>query len=233
MSRISRPSNPRVDARTVALFQTGEEKRQLEARNAILQFDEVCRMVQEDGQFRISPEILRRLQCLAISELYVCAGHFRNNSVHIHGSIHTPPEHKLVASFVEEMCDRANSETDWPPIRTAAYLMWRLNWIHPFFGGNGRTSRVVSYYALCSRIGTLLPGPLTIPEQIMRNRSGYYDALDLADMANREGRLDLSMMESLLKQLMARQLLSHPDAAQQVELMDEFVRLATTPPSRW
>jgi hypothetical protein len=34
---------------------------------------------------------------------------------------------------------------DATAIHLAAYLMWRLNWIHPFADGNGRTARMTSY----------------------------------------------------------------------------------------
>src|SRR4051812_41331333 len=72
------------------------------------------------------------------------------------------------------MCDYVNVGGRESPIHIAAYLLWRLNWIHPFSGGNGRTSRAVSYYALCVRLGFVLPGNVTIPEQLTTNRAAYY-----------------------------------------------------------
>jgi Fic family protein len=86
--------------------------------------------------------------------------------------------------------------------------MWRVNWIHPFFGGNGRTSRAVSYLALCARLGFALPGTPTIPDQIVAHRGPYFEALQAADAAWADSRLDLSRMESLLGELLATQLLS-------------------------
>jgi Fic family protein len=70
------------------------------------------------------------------------------------------------------------------PIHLAAYLMWRLNWIHPFADGNGRTSRIISYVVLSIRAGAILPGTPTIPDQIVDNRKPYFDALDAADLAS-------------------------------------------------
>jgi Fic family protein len=84
--------------------------------------------------------------------------------------------------------------------------MWRINWIHPFAGGNGRTSRAVSYLALCAGLGYHLPGKLTIPEQIVVNREPYYRALDAADLAWSKVIIDVSEMEILLSALLARQL---------------------------
>jgi Fic family protein len=84
--------------------------------------------------------------------------------------------------------------------------MWRLNWIHPFDGGNGRTSRMVAYVVLCARLGYQLPGRYTIPEQIAENKTPYYLALEAADDAWAQDRLDLSMLEKLLESMMAKQL---------------------------
>jgi Fic family protein len=86
--------------------------------------------------------------------------------------------------------------------------MWRLNWIHPFNGGNGRTSRALSYLVLCISLNCVLPGEETIPKQIMEDRSAYYQALQEADRAWAKGRLDLSEMESLLSGMLAKQLLA-------------------------
>jgi Fic family protein len=87
-----------------------------------------------------------------------------------------------------------------------AYIMWRLNWIHPFADGNGRTSRILSYVVLSIRAGALLPGTPTIPDQIVENRNPYFDALDAADSEWKEGHIDLTKMEEFLAALLARQL---------------------------
>jgi hypothetical protein len=44
--------------------------------------------------------------------------------------------------------------------------MWSMNWIHPFFGGNGRTARALSYLVLSVKLGFVRPGTKTIPELI-------------------------------------------------------------------
>jgi hypothetical protein len=105
----------------------------------------------------------------------------------------------LVPELVEDMCDYVNDHwNESTPIHLAAYLMWRLNWIHPFADGNGRTSRIVSYVVLSIRAGAILPGTPTIPDQIVDNRKPYFDALDAADLAFRGGNIDVSKMEELL-----------------------------------
>jgi fido (protein-threonine AMPylation protein) len=107
------------------------------------------------------------------------------------------------------MCDYVNSQwDDASPLHLAAYVMWRLNWIHPFADGNGRTSRIASYVVLSIRAKAVLPGTPTIPDQIVDNRQPYFEALDSADAAWVEGRLDLSKMERLLGRLLGHQLAS-------------------------
>ena len=138
--------------------------------------------------------------------IYTCAGRFREWPVKIIGSAHKPPEHRYVRGFVADMCATANRNTDWSPVKTAAYLLWRLNWIHPFGGGNGRTARAVAYFALCSRLGLRLPGKLTMAEQIDRNPTLYQEALEDADAACRAGMTDVSRMESLIRDFLEQQL---------------------------
>jgi Fic family protein len=91
--------------------------------------------------------------------------------------------------------------------------MWRLNWIHPFTDGNGRTSRAVAYFVLCAKVGYRLPGHSTVPEQIAANKAPYYQALEKADQHWKDGRLDLSDLENLLDECLATQLLSAYDDA--------------------
>jgi hypothetical protein len=126
---------------------------------------------------------------------------------HSTGSKHEPVGAHLVPELVEDMCDYVNDHwDDSTPIHLASYLMWRLNWIHPFADGNGRTSRIVSYVVLSIRAGSVLPGTPTIPDQIVDNRKPYFDALDAADLAFRNGKIDVSAMEELLGSLLANQL---------------------------
>jgi len=116
--------------------------------------------------------------------------------------------------MVEDMCDYVNDH--WHQrnaLHLAAYVMWRLNWIHPFTDGNGRTSRAISYLVLCIKIGYLLPGKKTIPDQIAEDRTPYYKALEAADEALTRGEIDLTAMEELLSGMLAQQLVAvHEDA---------------------
>lgn len=124
-------------------------------------------------------------------------------------SRHNPPPPDLVPVLVEEMCDYVNENADKKsPVHLAAYLLWRINWIHPFDDGNGRTARAVSYAVLCILLGYELPGIKTIPEQIAENKSPYYGALESADEAYAGKKLDVSQIESLIEKTLADQLLA-------------------------
>lgn len=122
-------------------------------------------------------------------------------------SRHNPPPPDMVPSLMEEMCDYVNDNPEKPPIHIAAYLMWRVNWIHPFDDGNGRTSRMASYALLCIRLGYELPGTNAIFEQIANNKAPYYKALEAADEAWKTNRLDVGELEALLDEALAKQLL--------------------------
>lgn len=108
---------------------------------------------------------------------------------------------------MEEMCDWINDRwTKASPITLSAYVMWRLNWIHPFDDGNSRTSRATAYLVLCAASRHRFPGRLTIPELIAANKAPYYDALERIDHSEKSGRVDLGPMEALVEDYLAKQL---------------------------
>ena len=63
----------------------------------------------------------------------------------------------------------------------AAFVLWRLLWVHPFSDGNGRTARAACYLVLCAKNGKHLPGNPTVLVQMMDARVAYCDALRLCD----------------------------------------------------
>src|SRR3546814_11307221 len=97
----------------------------------------------------------------------------------------------------------------WTPTELAAFGLWRLNWIHPFIEGNGRTARAACYFLLCVRSGALLPGRKIVPERIKEDRDGYERALFAADRAWDKGHLDFSVMEDYMAKLLKAQLAAH------------------------
>jgi Fic family protein len=192
------------------IYQNQEEKRQTEIRNGAIQFWAVLDYAKnwiDQGKANLTPDLLKELQRLAINQVYTCAGTFRDGSVQISSGKHKPPDHTEVPELVVEMCEYIHREWDSKtPIHLASYLMWRINWIHPFFGGNGRTARATAHLVLCGRLGFIIPGAKTMPDLIVANRSPYYSALRKADEAWEEKRLDLRAMEEMMSSLLAQQL---------------------------
>ncbi len=185
-----------------------DEIARLEARNALRQFDTMIELVDSwlarpERPFRLRPSAVLDLHRVALDGISRFAGTWRTGGVTIGQSRHEPPGPHLVPALVEEMCDYVNE--NWAAkssLHLAAFIMWKLNWIHPFEDGNGRTSRAVSYLVLCVRLGYKLPGVQTIPELIASAKVPYYEALEKAD----DG--DLAPLEQLLSAHLATQLLA-------------------------
>ena len=199
------------------LYDTPEQKADLEARNGLLQFDEVRTLIAASrSEFKLTPETLLQLQYLAIHDIYNCAGKFRTGPVYLarqvqDPNLHQPGPWETVVPLIDEMCKYVNGNFGKSAVHLSAYVMWRHNWIHPFFGGNGRTSRAASYLVLCARLGYEVPGSPTVLQQIAdvpKSRDRYFRALEAADASDKKGRLDVSMMEDLVSDCLAAQLLS-------------------------
>lgn len=187
-------------------------KAQREVSNGLKQFDAVAERIEywtePEHPFKLRLSAILDLHRIALEGISAYAGTFRPAGIEIRGSEHQPVGAHLVPGLVEELCDYVND--NWEkrsPIHLSAYIMWRLNWIHPFTDGNGRTSRAVSYLVLCVGLGYRLPGTKTIPEQIAEDKSPYYRALEVADKAFKETKSpDLNRMEQLIESLLAKQL---------------------------
>lgn len=212
MSNGDTPAQRHSRASEAELIIDPLEKAKAEALNGLRQYDAGVAIVQaaiDRHAFRLRPSYILALHREALAGISSYAGNYRPAGVAIEGSKHTPPGAHLVPEQIEDLCDYVNEHWDSATaIHLASYVMWRLNWIHPFADGNGRTSRITSYVVLCAKLGAILAGLPTIPDQIVKNRSPYFDALDAADEAYRDGRIDVSKMESLLSSLLAHQLMS-------------------------
>lgn len=158
--------------------------------------------------YRIRLSHLVTLNRNAVEGLEREPGAFRTEGMVIHGSRHEPPAWQEVPRLVEDMLDYVNTNSDKPPIHLAAYLVWRINWIHPFYDGNGRTARMVAYMDLCIRLGARLPGRNTVPDQIVANKRPYYRALEAADQGYSEGGVDVSAVEQPLSATLAAQFMA-------------------------
>jgi Fic family protein len=186
-----------------------------EVENGLRQYRVAVEMMRShvqdvERQFRLRPSHLLRLNYEALAGIDRQAGVFRNAPVRISKSKHTPPNHVAVPGEVEALCDYVND--NWnaaTPVHLCAYVLWRLNWIHPFVDGNGRTSRTAAYLVLNLMLNCILPGSPTIPEQISTFKGPYYSALESADDAwASKHEVDVGAMERIVEETLAKQLLS-------------------------
>jgi len=182
----------------------------LQEKNLARQYDLLVNFVQlglKLGPHSADKYSLYALNHAAVSGISQLAGRYRSEPIYIGNSGHKPPRYEHVPdlvdrffSFLYENWDNADAYT------LAAYGLWRLNWIHPFIEGNGRTSRAICYYLLCVKLGRLLPGDTIVPERIRANREPYYKALRTADEAWEDGDLNLSDMSNYLAALVKAQI---------------------------
>lgn len=189
------------------------EKAAREAINGVAQLDYLTHLVADRGVPELRESHVLQLQQLAVEGIYPCGGNYRDarTNIRISDSEHVPPDAAFVRAHVVEMLDWINvRRTTTPALERAAYALWRLNWIHPFRGGNGRTSRCVAYLIICLDLGLMMPGTPTLPTLIYERRAEYVSALRAADASLRAGRdeADLGEMTEYLKDLVTTQLAS-------------------------
>jgi fido (protein-threonine AMPylation protein) len=180
----------------------------VQEKNLIRQYDLLTNCIeiglrQEHTAF--DKYMLWTLNHVAVAQISQFGGRFREEPIYV-GS-HVPPHFKDVPELMDRFISFVHE--NWfiySPTELAAYALWRLNWIHPFIEGNGRTARAASYYLLCVRHGALLGGSKIVPERIKEDRDEYEAALEAADRAWDNGHLDFSRMEEYLAALLQAQL---------------------------
>ena len=164
-----------------------------------------------DGPF-LSQTVLKAVNYHAIACLHPYAGEYRPCPVVV--GEHVPPEHYRVGALMDDFVNRVNRYWDTrDPVTLSAYVLWRLNYIHPFINGNGRTSRAASYFVLCLKLRGWLPGKTILPELLRQpdNRARCVQALRGSDEAAETGDVDVSPLVELLNELLMEQLSSIGD----------------------
>lgn len=140
----------------------------------------------------------------------------RDYNVVVRGSdgsiVHEPPPWEQVEGLMAEFHDELAAM--WPHsdrIDAAAFSLWRINWIHPFRNGNGRSARSFAYACLCLKLASFLPGSPTVLDMIMADRKPYEGALQHADKTfAATGQADLDPMKAYLTELLIKQLATVP-----------------------
>lgn len=93
--------------------------------------------------------LVRRVHRLVLkSTLPEEAGAYRLVPVRIAGSAHVPPPARDVPALVRDIVEKHRGMAGGHPVERAAWLHWRLAWIHPFADGNGRAARLLMNFSL-------------------------------------------------------------------------------------
>lgn len=180
----------------------------MQEQNLIRQYDFLFNCIEialKQGPLTFNKHTLWALNHIAVANISQYGGRFREEPIYV-GS-HIPPHFDKVSDLMDRFI--AFIHENWhmmTPTHLAAYGLWRLNWIHPFIEGNGRTARATCYFLVSARAGRILPGRKILPERIRENRDGYVSALRAADQAWAQGHLDLSELDKYLAGLLVAQL---------------------------
>jgi len=183
--------------------------KKIQEQNLLRQYDLLSNCIEiglQKGIEAFDKYTLWALNYAAVANIAQFGGRYREEPIYV-GS-HTPPHFKDVPNHMDRFFSVIHE--NWTiidtPTELAAYALWRLNWIHPFVEGNGRTARAACYYLLCMRHGGLLGGKKIVPERIRENRNPYYAALQAADNAWNSGHWDVSELATYLETLLLGQL---------------------------
>lgn len=167
-----------------------------------------------DGHpFVFSEQILKRMHLIAMQGLLATPGEYRQGNVRISNSPHIPPNWIEVPAQVGTLIAYvANNWAERSLIHLASFVLWRLNWVHPFADGNGRTARAAAYLVLCARNGQLFPPHNTIIQQIQNDKARFYTELRQADTIYQQtgGNLDHALLpfENYISELLTVQIQS-------------------------
>lgn len=183
--------------------------KRIQEQNLLRQYDLLSNCVEiglSKGIEAFDKYTLWALNYAAVANIAQMGGRYREDPILVGN--HVPPHFRDVSNLMDRFFSLVHENwtlSDHPTL-IAAYALWRLNWIHPFVEGNGRTARAACYYLLCMKQGKLLEGKKTVPERIREDRQPYYAALRAADVAWESGTLDVSVMADYLQGLLKGQL---------------------------
>jgi len=154
-------------------------KDHLEARDHYLTLNYLYDLVEKGKHHTMSEHLIRSMHQLIMQETdKEWAGVYRNANVIISGADYIPPDALEVAHKMKQLIDWVKgNKSNLHIIELAALLHHKLVFIHPFFDGNRRTSRIIMNLLLMQ-----YGFPLVI---ILKNdRKKYYNVLSQADKIN-------------------------------------------------
>lgn len=198
------------------MFVLEEEGRVLynrvQERNLARQYDLLINCIEVgvvQGVRAFDKYLLWSLNASAVANISQFGGQFREEPVYLKN--HRPPHFEKVSHLMDQFISTVQENWYiWSEYTLASYVLWRLNWIHPFIEGNGRTARAACYYTLCAKFGGLPGGSIILPERIRHDRGPYYEALSEADQEWHGGELKFPKMEAYIARLFDEQVMDFP-----------------------
>lgn len=140
---------------------------------------------------------------MTIHDIYPCAGQFRDalTVVEITDTDHKPAHPAQVRLEVNDMLEwlYSGDGRSKSALERAAFVLWRLNAIHPFNGGNGRVARALAYLVMVSEVAPIFAGE-PLPAKLRRRKDEYVRELKSADKG------DLAPLQQLVLQCFQQQL---------------------------
>jgi Fic family protein len=130
----------------------------VQEKNLIRQYDLLTNCIEiglQQDHTAFDKYMLWSLNHVAVAHISQFGGRFRQEPIYV--GDHIPPHFDQVPELMDRFISFVHE--NWfiyTPTELAAYALWRLNWIHPFIEGNGRTARAASYYLLCVKSEALL-----------------------------------------------------------------------------
>ncbi|MGD0798837.1 MAG: Fic family protein [Acidobacteriaceae bacterium] len=181
----------------------------VQERNLLRQYDLLANCIEiglVKGIESFDKYTLWSLNAAAVANIAQLGGRYRRGPIYV--GDHLPPHFDDVPDEMDRFLSVVHE--NWTvienPMVLPAFALWRMNWIHPFVEGNGRTARAACYYLICMKLGRILPGSRIVPERIRDNRQPYYEALQAADRAWEDGQFDVSQLAAYLSDLLKAQL---------------------------
>jgi len=155
------------------------------------------------GRSRITESDILQIHALTIDGIYPCAGGFRDalTVVEITDTDHRPAHPSQVRLEVNDMLEWLYSAEgkSQSALQRAARVLWKVNYIHPFNGGNGRVARAIAYLVMVSEVAPIFQGE-PLPAKLRRRKDEYVAGLKAADKG------DLKPLQNLVLECFQQQL---------------------------
>ncbi len=150
-------------------------KDHLEAKNHQEALEYLYSLLEKDRKNTFSENLIRSLNQIVQQSIdREWAGRYRNSGVVIGGASHRPPDALELPKMMSELIAWYSENSKLHPVELASIIHHKLVYIHPFFDGNGRTSRLIMNIILMQA-----GFPLIV---VLKNdRKRYYRTLSLAD----------------------------------------------------